>query len=160
MVNVKLIELTPDVNVTIIKQIVNGWNKLIDTGSGNPWWEKQTVVGYKKKIDRFESTFKTYLIIVNNFAVGEVNYNIIDNIVELGYWLNPDYWSNGYAFEAVKQLLMKLNKLGHTIFYFETRETNLRSIKLLERVGAKYVLDSYRVRLNKKWKYVKYQIGG
>ncbi|MFP7296181.1 GNAT family N-acetyltransferase [Neobacillus niacini] len=55
---------------------------------------------------------------------------------EIGYELHPNYWRNGYASEAIKEVItysfcdLELNRIGAVVF-----PENKASLKLLEKLG-------------------------
>ena len=57
---------------------------------------------------------------------------------EIGWRLNRDAWSKGYAREAARAALEDgFTRLGLTEIYAYTSESNLRSQALMERIGMK-----------------------
>src|SRR6185437_9931536 len=60
--------------------------------------------------------------------------------LEIGWtWYSPAYWGTGLNKEC-KFLLLQycFEKLGTISVYFSTRDTNIRSQKAIESIGAKY----------------------
>jgi RimJ/RimL family protein N-acetyltransferase len=69
-------------------------------------------------------------------AIGCLEATIIGNHAELGYFLGPDFWGQGYAREGLTWLEDFLNGThGISEFWAAVRPDNVRSIKLLERAG-------------------------
>jgi len=73
-----------------------------------------------------------------NYFIGELGMGISPEMDrgEIHYALLPDAWGNGYAAEAVKQII----KFGFETLHLQSIEANtptenIHSIKLLERVG-------------------------
>lgn len=73
----------------------------------------------------------------NNRLIGTCGYHCLDrrnNIVEIGYDLNKDYWKQGYMTEALKAIIdvgfnnMKLNRIQAYVYI-----DNEGSYKLLEK---------------------------
>lgn len=55
---------------------------------------------------------------------------------EIGYWIGEQYWRNGYATEAVKQLVaIAFNQLGIHRVYANIFEYNVASMRVLEKIG-------------------------
>ena len=55
---------------------------------------------------------------------------------EIGYWIGEQYWRNGYATEAVKQLVaIAFNQLGINRVYANIFEYNVASMRVLEKIG-------------------------
>ena len=55
---------------------------------------------------------------------------------EIGYWIGEQYWRNGYATEAVKQLVaLAFNQLGINRIYVDVFEYNVASMRVLEKIG-------------------------
>ena len=55
---------------------------------------------------------------------------------EIGYWIGEQYWGNGYATEAVKQLVaIAFNQLGIHRVYAKIFEYNVASMRVLEKIG-------------------------
>lgn len=60
--------------------------------------------------------------------------------LELSYLFLPEAWGHGYAFETVQRILQYCKEsLGITYIVSETQKKNIRSRKLLERLG--YTLE-------------------
>ena len=58
-----------------------------------------------------------------------------NGIANIGYVIFPDMWGNGYGTEAVKAIIDGLATQGITRFCADVNRHNLRSLKLLQRVG-------------------------
>ena len=55
---------------------------------------------------------------------------------EVGYWIGEPYWGNGYATEAVKQLVsIAFNQLDIHRVYAKIFECNVASMRVLEKIG-------------------------
>lgn len=64
------------------------------------------------------------------------------NEVDLGYRFLPLFWGNGYATEAAKYTLeYGLNTLGIQIITGRAHIENTASLKVLEKIGMKYIKD-------------------
>jgi [ribosomal protein S5]-alanine N-acetyltransferase len=65
-----------------------------------------------------------------------------EEIIELGYRLDPGYWGKGYATEAgekVLQFAFEVLKTDRVISIIDPR--NIRSLKVAERIGMTYWKD-------------------
>ena len=75
---------------------------------------------------------------INNEFIGEIGYTVLDNtpygkFIELGYFINKNYWNNGYTTEALKRVIE---------FAFE--ENNVYRIKtgcIKENIGSEKVMQ-------------------
>ena len=55
---------------------------------------------------------------------------------EIGYWIGEPYWGNGYAAEAIKQLVeIAFNQEPIQRVYANIFEYNMASMRVLEKVG-------------------------
>jgi len=107
-----------------------------------------------KNIVIFTNTANTWLqlaICLNEGQmIGDIGIHFMDDYqIEIGYTLSPEYQGNGYAFEAVKAVInyafSELNKHRITA---SVDPDNLRSIKLLERIGFRkeaHFIKSFRM---------------
>ena len=63
-----------------------------------------------------------------------------EDIYEIGWIINKDYWNKGYAVEISKKIIeygfenLEINKI-----IGETEEENIKSIKIFEKIGMKKV---------------------
>ena len=57
--------------------------------------------------------------------------------IEMGYALYPDYWNQGYATEAFKGVISYLFENGFSEVYTGAFESNLASIRVMEKAGMK-----------------------
>ncbi|MBQ7641025.1 MAG: GNAT family N-acetyltransferase [Acholeplasmatales bacterium] len=85
---------------------------------------------------------KGYAIIYQDKMIGMVDYhtyNKNDNSIEIGYFLNPDYWGMGIMTKALKETIkIGFNHLDVDKIRIGSETTNVRSIKLIERLKLKY----------------------
>ena len=82
--------------------------------------------------------------IIGSMALIGVDFN--KGIGEIGKGLSPDYWGNGYMFEAVGMYLdFCKNTLGLKEIHSVTRHDNVANIKLMKKRGFNIVgnLESY-----------------
>ena len=74
----------------------------------------------------------------SNALAGMVGLREIDkerHTAEIGYWLNPSFWGNNYAYEASREVLsFAFDKIGLNVVYATTFAFNKRSINLLRRL--------------------------
>ena len=79
-----------------------------------------------------------YGIYLNDSLIGMINDCGMDGTsVELGYFLSPEHWGNGYAAEALQALIGELFRLGYrsvTAGYFEG---NNASRRVMEKCGMR-----------------------
>jgi len=76
-----------------------------------------------------------------------------DETAEVGYWLARKYWGRGLATEALRVLLNHgFKKFKFKKIYARVYQPNIRSIKLLERIGFK--LEG-RLRKQKRYRFGK-----
>ncbi len=78
-------------------------------------------------------------IILQDQVIGAVNLRNIDpanKALEIGYSLNPEYWGNGYALEAVQEMLtFGFEKLAARRITATADIENEKSQRTLERLG-------------------------
>lgn len=70
------------------------------------------------------------------------------NEVEIGWWLTPSHWGQGYAREAAQHVYGQAFKThGLTRLVARVYAQNTRSVKVIERLGMAYArdLDSTRI---------------
>ena len=83
-----------------------------------------------------------------------------DDVLEISYNTNPKYWGNNYVVEAVLEIIKYLKKLGYKKVIAHVYEGNTKSIRVLEKLGFKYVKKdlSFYKPLNKYIYDFEYQI--
>ena len=83
-----------------------------------------------------------FAIICNGEYVGNIGVHKIDydnKKTEIGYWVRQQYWGNGIASEAVKQVIIysfkrfKLKRISAVAYSY-----NKSSQRVLEKAGMKY----------------------
>ena len=83
-----------------------------------------------------------YGIIVDNKLIGVVDYHSYDDIhnsIEIGYFLNENYWHKGIMTKAVKEAIkVAFNHLEADKVIIGSALENERSINLIKRLGLKY----------------------
>jgi ribosomal-protein-alanine N-acetyltransferase len=94
----------------------------------------------------------------NNVAIGIVDYDVIlknseGGIVEIGYFIKPEYWGLGYATEMSKALIEYLftNSNIHKIIA-SCNSSNLPSENIMKKLGMTYEGKLRKVRYKDgKW---------
>lgn len=114
--------------------LANGWETNRDEQELNKWWAHCVT---DKAMD-----FKCLGIEEGNRLVGYVDLACIEgNSTEFGIAIgNRDVWGKGIGSQAALLLFeFALSELGITRFTAETHETNMRSRKLLQKLGFQEV---------------------
>ena len=82
--------------------------------------------------------------------------------VEIGWRFKKESWGQGFATEAAKACLdYGFNKLGFNKIVSFTSSLNLKSEKVMQRIGMRYVADFYHPKIekeNKLCRHVLYEI--
>lgn len=91
----------------------------------------------------FKKKFFSWAIVLNSGKmIGTVSFVKIDcdnRSAEIGYTVSEEYWGNGYAKEAVYQLLrFGFSNLGLNRIYAKVIKGNTRSVRVLEKLGFIY----------------------
>lgn len=68
---------------------------------------------------------------------------------ELGWILHEDYQGKGIAFEAALAMMNFGISLGYKIFYATADSRNIASVRLMQKLGMKFIALEKQVRLNK-----------
>ena len=76
----------------------------------------------------------------------------------IGYVLSRKYWGNGYMTEACKKLLSFLFKKGYNEIRIDALVENVKSNRVIEKCGGKYIETYDDVILGKNVKVNKYII--
>ena len=72
----------------------------------------------------------------NGEVVGFLNdVEIEGDSIELGYVIHPDYWGRGFMTEALKGAIGALHQLGFRQVITGAFETNLASLRVMEKSG-------------------------
>ena len=83
-----------------------------------------------------------YGIILDDKLIGVVDYHSYDDIhnsIELGYFLNDNYWHKGIMTKAVKEAIkVAFNHLEVDKVIIGSANDNERSLNLIKRLGLKY----------------------
>ena len=84
--------------------------------------------------------FYDYAIVFDDRVIGEINaaYTASKNAADLGYAIGSEYWNQGIASEAVRQLLAILKEDGISSVYGAVTHENTASRKVLEHAGFSY----------------------
>lgn len=78
-------------------------------------------------------------------GIAGIRHMIVDNIdeIEIGFRLNPMYWSHGYATEAAMAIRhYAFNTLGMQRLIAIVEPKNIRSIRVVEKLSMSYEKDS------------------
>lgn len=74
----------------------------------------------------------------NKRLIGMINHTEMDSdSMELGYVLHPDYHNRGYMTQALQTAIEELFQLGYRTVITGAFETNLPSIRVMEKCGMK-----------------------
>lgn len=74
----------------------------------------------------------------NDYIIGDIFLAVEStNQVSLGYTFDSLFWGQGYAYEALQQVIDYLREQDFKIINCDVYSENSRSIKLLERLGFK-----------------------
>ena len=114
--------------------LANGWETNRDKQELNEWWTHC--------VTNKATNFKRLGIEEGNRLVGYVDLACIEgNSAEFGIAIgNRDVWGKGIGSQAALLLFeFALSELGITRFTAETHETNMRSRKLLQKLGFQEV---------------------
>lgn len=92
------------------------------------------------KTTNSETLITTFAIDYNNELVGAIGLTLQDDVyrksAELGYWIGEPYWGLGIATTSIKLICdMGFNQLDLIRIYAGVFETNLASMRVLEKVG-------------------------
>ncbi|MDR3215744.1 MAG: GNAT family N-acetyltransferase [Bacilli bacterium] len=98
-------------------------------------------------MEKYKVAYWPIFLLDNDVFIGVCGlrpYDLDNNIYEIGVHLIDDYWHQGYAQEALLKTIeyafnvLKVNNLnaGHN-------PHNIRSKKMLEEIGFKYLKDEY-----------------
>lgn len=83
------------------------------------------------KLDRF-----VYAIYLNQHIIGFMNeVNKTDDSIEIGYFIDPKYWNQGYATEALKEAIKYLFRMGYLHVTASHFKENPASGRVMEKVG-------------------------
>lgn len=119
--------------------------------------ELECIRSWIKEYD--ESPYEKWVIVLkeNDLVVGNIGVNSVvkkHNYCTIGYTIRYDYWSNGYATEALIAVSdYLLNKDDYNLVECSCNELNIRSSKVMIKAGFKK--DGYikNRRLNKDGTY-------
>ena len=79
-----------------------------------------------------------WAILLNNREtrfIGQLGFNQLGDSAEIAYHLNPDYWGNGYMYEAANEAIDWQQRCGASEIEAFVDPANLESIRLTERLG-------------------------
>lgn len=111
------------------------------------WPPHKSVDDSLNVINTVFSKDETYAIVKDNIPIGSIailmghdaNHDWGDNSGELGYWIAEEYWGNGFAVEASRELLNHaFDDLNLDVIYASYRIENNQSKRVLEKLGFKY----------------------
>ncbi len=110
------------------------------------------LVGFLKKLEREIAEdlphylfFTEFLIVcwANDTIIGSIDYKYIPRggVTELGYGLNPHFEGQGYMTEALEAFLAFGRSLGIGTVLADTRKDNLKSQRVLQRCGFRFLRE-------------------
>lgn len=66
-----------------------------------------------------------------------------DHVWAMAFWIHPEYWGKGYATEAAERLFaFGFEEIGANKIWAGVGEWNKGSIRVLEKIGMKYIGDN------------------
>ena len=77
------------------------------------------------------------------------------NAIEIAYNLHPDYWHKGYMTEAVKEVIKYLYSIGYDNVILTYEEGNIRSKKIIEKLGFNPYKETIQNNNIKCYSYIK-----
>ncbi|AGR42195.1 GNAT family N-acetyltransferase [Spiroplasma diminutum] len=94
-------------------------------------------------IDDFEGKYGIVLK-ENNKLIGIIEARLKENLVDLGWIINKNYWNKGYCTEAAKEIIeLYRQKFNINIFTASFKEGNESSRKVMEKLGFTYKNESF-----------------
>lgn len=139
--NIKIRPLQMDDYETVLKWskdeafcAANSWEANRDADEIYQWWQKC--------VNGFSDDFIRFGIEWNKQFIGYVDLACInDESAEIGVAIGESkLWGKGIGYQATKRMMKYgSEKLGVTIFNAETHETNIRSRRMLEKLGFKEI---------------------
>jgi RimJ/RimL family protein N-acetyltransferase len=106
-----------------------------------------SVEAAKSYIAKIQSTqnFHYWVIRIraSNIPVGIISFIKRDYLphFDIGFALLPQFYGNGYAFEAATRFIDECKRVGHETILATVLPTNSRSIALLEKLGFRHDSD-------------------
>ena len=93
-----------------------------------------------KKESKFKEGIASSLTVyLNEIPIGFVGLKIQEDIAEISYIFDYDYWNKGYCTETCNKLIeVVFNNLNLKMIYANTLENNINSIKVLNKLGFSY----------------------
>ena len=87
------------------------------------------------KLDRF-----VYAIYLNQHIIGFMNeVSRTDDSLEIGYFIDPKYWNQGYATEALKEAIKYIFKMRYKHVTASHFKENPASGRVMEKAGMRKV---------------------
>ena len=94
----------------------------------------------------------------NGVFIAVISFSLYENNnIEVSYQFMPQFWGKGVAFEALLAVLdfCKI-EFGFSEIYAETQSNNLRSCKLLEKIGFRHIRSVIRFDEEQSVYYLKF----
>lgn len=86
----------------------------------------------------------------NNKVIGIIDLNLVNNLVEIGYFLSKDYWNKGIMTKALDKFLnIIFNELNYDVIYISHNIHNLGSKKVILKNKFKYLKTKERLMKQK-----------
>ena len=112
-----------------------------------------------KSLTEDENRF-IYGIYLSNHLIGFTNeVNKTDDYLEIGYFLSPLYWNQGYMTEALGACIKALFDMGYKSVKAAHFEHNLASARVMQKCGMKINNEEEEIEYrNHKYRCIYYQI--
>ncbi len=115
-------------------------NRFVDDFPANYADFCEKLDAYRTAFDYYDCGFWSIIEKNSGRLIGRcgIQYSTIDTEIlpELGFFLDPDFEGKGYAYEAsLVALDYAYDYLGEDVIYARVKPENLKSVRLLERLG-------------------------
>ena len=130
------------------KAIYNCWTSDFEVSKYVTWNPHKSSEKTKKLVNFWLNEYNqehTYRWIVEKKETHEIigmidviNKNLQYMTAEVGYCYGSKYWGNGYASEALTEVINYLHNIGFITVYAQHFESNKASGKVMQKCGMKY----------------------
>lgn len=131
------------------EDIFNNWAKDPEVVRYLTWTNHKTVEDTKLIVDKWLEDYQSkdtyrWIVILKAYdiAIGMIDvvaFNKKDKRAEIGYCYGKKYWGNGYATEALREVINYLKNTDIELITANHSIYNPQSGKVMEKAGMKYI---------------------